>query len=39
MSDSGGNLVGIDIDNASQKLDLAEIIINQRPAETKRITA
>lgn len=31
--DNEGNLVGIDIDNASKKLDLKELIINHVPAE------
>ncbi|MCI0335358.1 MAG: DUF2283 domain-containing protein [Planctomycetes bacterium] len=29
--DSEGNLVGIDIDNASQKLDLTEVVTSQIP--------
>ncbi len=31
--DSKGNLVGIDIDNASKKLDLRDLTINRIPAE------
>lgn len=31
--DSEGNLVGIDIDNASKKLDLKDLILNHIPAE------
>jgi len=31
--DSNGNLVGIDIDNASRKLDLKDLFISQIPAE------
>ena len=37
--DTEGNLVGIDIDNASTKLDLGEIDINKLPIHTQRITA
>jgi uncharacterized protein YuzE len=29
--DSAGNLVGIDIDNASQKLDLSELVTSHIP--------
>ena len=31
--DSNGDLVGIDIDNASRKLDLKDIVISHIPAE------
>lgn len=31
--DSDGNLVGIDIDNASRKVDLKEITLSKLPAE------
>ncbi|MDP1808215.1 MAG: DUF2283 domain-containing protein [Actinomycetota bacterium] len=31
--DSNGDLSGIDIDNASRKLDLKDIVINHVPAE------
>ena len=37
--DSDGNIVGIDIDNASKKLDLSEIILNKIPANKKTIAA
>ena len=37
--DADGNLVGIDIDNASRKLDLKEININQLPVHMQRISA
>ncbi|MBC2717195.1 MAG: DUF2283 domain-containing protein [Desulfobacteraceae bacterium] len=37
--DSDGNLVGIDIDNASQKLNLNELIINRLPIQTQKISA
>lgn len=31
--DSDGNLAGIDIDNASKKIDLQELVISQMPLE------
>jgi uncharacterized protein YuzE len=31
--DGEGNLVGIDIDNASQKLDLSEVVTSQIPLQ------
>jgi uncharacterized protein YuzE len=37
--DEDGNLAGIDIDNASLKIDLKEIIINKMPAAVHTITA
>jgi uncharacterized protein YuzE len=37
--DAEGNLVGIDIDNASRKIDLKEIILNKFPAEVEALTA
>ena len=37
--DSSGNLVGIDIDNASKKLDLNELILNHLPSEKQTIAA
>ncbi len=37
--DSDGNLVGIDIDNASRKLNLNELIINKLPIQTQKISA
>ena len=37
--DAEGNLVGIDIDNASTKLDLKEIDINKLPVHMQRISA
>jgi len=33
------NLVGIDIDNASKKLDLKELILNKLPIERQTIAA
>jgi len=37
--DAEGNLVGIDIDNASTKLDLKQIDINKLPVHVQRISA
>lgn len=37
--DQQGNLVGIDIDNASQKLELKELILNKLPLESQTILA
>jgi uncharacterized protein YuzE len=37
--DTNGNLVGIDIDNASKKLNLSEIIINKLPVQIQKISA
>jgi len=37
--DVDGNLVGIDIDNASHKIDLTEVILSKIPAEVERLTA
>jgi uncharacterized protein YuzE len=37
--DAEGNLVGIDIDNASHKIDLKEIILNKIPSEVHRLSA
>lgn len=37
--DEDGNLVGIDIDNASAKLDLSEVILHKVPAKTKKVVA
>jgi uncharacterized protein YuzE len=36
--DAEGNLVGIDIDNASQKIDLKEVILSKLPAEVETLT-
>jgi uncharacterized protein YuzE len=33
--DSDGNIVGIDIDNASKKLDFSNLTINHIPAEVR----
>jgi uncharacterized protein YuzE len=37
--DSDGNITGIDIDNASQKLDLKELILSKIPTDTHTIAA
>lgn len=37
--DSDGHVVGIDIDNASHKIDLSEIILNKVPSQLQSITA
>ena len=37
--DEEGNLVGIDIDQASAKLDLHELILDRMPATVKKLTA
>ena len=37
--DSEGHLTGIDIDNASYKIDLKEIVLSKIPAEFKKLTA
>ncbi len=37
--DAKGNLVGIDIDNASRKIDLKEIILSKIPVEIQTLTA
>ena len=36
--DAEGNLVGIDIDNASRKINLKEIILNKIPSEVETVT-
>ncbi|MBI2918131.1 MAG: DUF2283 domain-containing protein [Chloroflexi bacterium] len=37
--DAEGNLVGIDIDNASLKVDLKEVSLSKLPADIERLTA
>ena len=37
--DKDGHVTGIDIDNASHKIDLKEIILNKMPAQLQSITA
>jgi len=36
--DESGNVVGIDIDNASLKVDLHELMVNKVPFTTQTIT-
>lgn len=37
--DADGSLVGIDIDDASKKIDLREVILSKIPAEVEALTA
>ena len=37
--DASGNLIGIDIDNASQKVQLKELTLSKLPTEFQTITA
>ena len=37
--DSAGNLVGIDIDNASKKMDLKELVLSKIPVSKQTIAA
>ena len=37
--DSAGNLVGIDIDNASKKMDLKELVLSKLPVSKQTIAA
>ena len=37
--DADGNLTGIDIDNASRKMNLNEVILNKLPSEVEALTA
>ncbi len=37
--DANGNLVGIDIDNASNKVDLREVILGKIPSDIETVTA
>jgi len=37
--DEEGNLVGIDIDNASAKIDLKELILNRLPVTSQKISS
>ena len=37
--DAEGNITGIDIDNASRKIDLKEVILSKIPAEVEAIIA
>ena len=37
--DAGGNLVGIDIDNASKKVELDQFVLNKLPLSAQTATA
>jgi len=37
--DADGNLTGIDIDNASRKIDLKEVVLSKMPADLQTLTA
>ena len=37
--DKDGKLVGIDIDNASSKMDLTELVLNKLPTKIHKISA
>ena len=37
--DADGNLTGIDIDNARNKIDLHEVVLSKIPAELQKITS
>ncbi len=37
--DANGNLVGIDIDNASKKLELKTLVLNKMPADVHHLSA
>jgi len=37
--DANGNLVGIDIDNASKKLELKTLVLNKMPADVQSLSA
>jgi len=37
--DADGNLVGIDIDNASKKLELKKLILNKLPTDVQSLSA
>lgn len=37
--DADGNLVGIDIDNASKKLELKTLVLNKLPADVQSLSA
>ena len=37
--DADGNITGIDIDNASKKIDLREVILSKIPSEVEALTA
>ena len=37
--DAQGNLVGIDIDNASKKVELEQLVLNKLPSQVKSVAA
>ena len=37
--DSDGNIVGIDIDNASKKIELKTLVLSKLPTETQSLSA
>jgi uncharacterized protein YuzE len=37
--DADGNITGIDIDNASSKIDLKRVVLSKIPAEVEELTA
>jgi len=37
--DADGHITGIDVDNASHKIDLKEVILNKIPSQLQTITA
>ena len=37
--DADGNLTGIDIDNASRKIDLKEVVLSKMPADLETLVA
>lgn len=37
--DSEGNIIGIDVDNASKKLNLSELVITKMPIVSQKISA
>lgn len=37
--DAGGNVTGIDIDKASRKLNLSELVLSKLPVTSQRMTA
>lgn len=37
--DANGNLVGIDIDNASKKVQLQQLILNKLPSQVRTVVA
>jgi uncharacterized protein YuzE len=37
--DADGNIVGIDIDNASRKIDMSRVVLSQIPLDSQPVTA